>query len=217
MVFSAASYLPPLFWKTPKTPKKSHFPHPYYSTRKLYHSSHLYGFSAVCILIWILKELLCEKDFFTLTALFWFFLSMHLQMCYKMNILWKSFNTLTAMIWLLSCMCPHVAHKITITRKTFVTNTGLEGFFTCVYSHMVFKMTFLWIRFATLSALIRFLPSVCSKVVSKINICWKSFSTLTTYIWSLLCVFLNDYFVSRACHTGCTGMASCHYVSFCVL
>ena len=33
------------------------------STIKLYHSCHTYRLFPVCILIWILKELLCEKDF----------------------------------------------------------------------------------------------------------------------------------------------------------
>ena len=55
------------------------------STIKLYHSCHTYRLFPVCILIWILKELLCEKDFFTLTALVCFFPSMRLHMFYKKN------------------------------------------------------------------------------------------------------------------------------------
>ena len=56
----------------------------------VYHSTHLYGYYV--------------RKIFTLTSLFCFFLRMHLQICYKMNILWKSFTTLTALIWLLSCV-----------------------------------------------------------------------------------------------------------------
>ena len=105
------------------------------STIKLYHSCHTYRLFPVCILIWILKELLCEKDFLHWLHLYVFFPSMRLHKFYKKNNLWKRFTTLTALIWLLSSMCPPVAHKINITTKTFVTNTVLVVFFSpvCIF------------------------------------------------------------------------------------
>ena len=135
------------------------------STIKLYHSCHTYRLFPVCILIWILKELLCEKDFLHWLHLYVFFPSMRLHKFYKKNNLWKRFTTLTALIWLLSSMCPPVAHKINITTKTFVTNTVLVVVFTCVYFHLVFKVTFLWIWFASLATCNWFLPCVCSNMV----------------------------------------------------
>ena len=127
--------------------------------KDLPHWVHGYGFSTVCILIWVIRWNSYEKKNNTLTALKCLFSSVCFYMNYNI-FLWKIFITVTAMIWFLPRAHTFVKGENISIWKRFNTLITMNWFLSCVCLHMCCKMRYHWESLITLSALIWYFSRV---------------------------------------------------------
>ena len=129
------------------------------------HWLHWYGFSPVCILMWVVRLPTCVNAI-SHVALIWSFPSMNPEVSFKKNITykslitlatlistlpsvyiymsfksimhWKCLITLSTLIWSFLSMCYYVSFKMANCCKCLVTFTTLKSFFTIMNPNVFF-------------------------------------------------------------------------------